>query len=101
MPNDDDFMGSSFSNYDTTENRMSDSAPGGGHSGGNGEKHFEVFGKRVSTGRMAAGTVTLIVCEVIAVASKVDGEYGLASAIAMIAGFAGAALIWFLKIGKE
>lgn len=34
MSDDNDFIGSSFSNYDTTENRMSDSGIGGRGSSG-------------------------------------------------------------------
>lgn len=101
MLNDNDSMRSSLENYDITENRMINSTSNvGGNKNGSGEKGFKIFGKSISTGRVAAGTVFLILCEVIAVTSKVDGKFSDASMVALLIGFIGAALIWFLKIGK-
>lgn len=100
MLDDNDSIRSSLENYDITENRMIDSSSSGSGSG-SGERGFKILGKSISTGRVAVGTVFLILCEVIAVTSKVDGKFGAASMVALLVGFVGAALIWFLRIGKE
>lgn len=81
---DNDFMGSSFRNYDTTENRMDEINSGSGTGDNHGKMEFKVAGRSTPTGRMAAGTAVLILCEIIAVASKVDGEYGLASLASLL-----------------
>lgn len=94
---DNDFMGSSFRNYDTTENRMGGTDSGSGAGSNHDKMEFKVAGRSTSTGKMAAGTGVLILCEVIAVAAKVDGEYGIASLIFAIVGIVAAFVIWLKK----
>lgn len=97
MEDDNDVMGSSFHNYDTTENRMGGTGPGSGTGNDPSKMEFKVAGRSTSTGRMAAGTVALILCEIIAVASKVDGEYELLSLVFAVIGFVAAFVIWLKK----
>lgn len=105
MSDDNDFLGSSFSNYETTEHKMlgdDDEVGSGGSSGAGGHQKqvFTVAGKETSTGKMIVGFVVLVIGGVIGLAVMGEQETAiecLAGAGIMIAALAGAFAIWLHK----
>lgn len=83
-----DVNNSPFSAYDITEHKVLEdhySAMSTTY-GDPQEPHLEMLGVPVSTGRVIVGFIILLVSVIIACAYKVDGEYGLTSFIALVAG---------------